>query len=189
MQEVFIKCHFSDSHYIGNKGTVKTSSKGYISRYKTNVMTGMIKSNGYKMYWIGKRFYYAHRLVAMHFIPNIDNKPEVNHIDGNKLNNYKANLEWCTHRENHKHRFEVLGHTMPKGAGHWLTGLSPSNETRAKMAAKKIGENHPRFKGWYVLNGVRYASSADAARGRYTSGKTIINKSMNNIDGWSFEPK
>jgi hypothetical protein len=49
-----------------------------------------------------------HRLIAETFIPNIDNKPEVNHKDGNKLNNHIDNLEWSTHKENCEHR-ELTG--------------------------------------------------------------------------------
>lgn len=48
----------------------------------------------------------VHRLVAKTFIPNLENKKEVNHKDGNGLNNNLDNLEWVTNSENQKHSYK-----------------------------------------------------------------------------------
>lgn len=53
----------------------------------------------------------VHRLVAFAFIPTIEGKNCINHIDGNPKNNNVSNLEWCTYKENTNHAFETGLHT------------------------------------------------------------------------------
>ncbi len=57
----------------------------------------------------------VHRIVANAFIPNTENKPCINHKDGNKHNNHISNLEWCTFSENEKHSYKVLKKKTSKG--------------------------------------------------------------------------
>ena len=87
---------------------------------------------GYLKVSLGNKNIFLHRLVALAFIPNPLNKPQINHIDCNKENNCVTNLEWCTNEENHKHKCENGLNVALKGEQHYLFG-------------KRFGE-HPKSK-------------------------------------------
>lgn len=94
----------------GYEKLYEVSSLGRISNYRKIMKTYTINS-GYqavKLYKDGvKKSFLVHRLIALAFVPNPLNKPVVNHIDGNKLNNAASNLEWVTTLENITHAKET----------------------------------------------------------------------------------
>jgi len=74
-----------------------------------NVRWVIIKSYPHPIGYIMCYKTYLHRLIAQTFIPNPENKLEVNHLNGIKGDNRIINLEWCTRAENIQHSFDVLG--------------------------------------------------------------------------------
>lgn len=79
----------------------------------------------------------VHRLVASHFIENQDNKPEVNHKNGNKKDNTVFNLEWVTKSENIRHAISTGLRSVKIGESH---GYSKLNEDQAKKIKYEL--NH-----------------------------------------------
>lgn len=111
MQEVWKDIKGYEGLYqISNFGKVK-------SLYSNKILKNGNNGKGYLFVFLckdknSKRFY-IHRLVAVHFLPLIGNKTQVNHIDGNKNNNKVDNLEWCTNKENLIHSVVYLNKHNP----------------------------------------------------------------------------
>ena len=103
---------FEQYYAISNQGRVwskdrltRNNGGSYIK--KGRILKGVPNNKGYLRVQLkaggkSERFF-IHRLVASHFVMNLENKPDVNHIDSNPLNNKVENLEWVTHRENMHH--------------------------------------------------------------------------------------
>ncbi|PEN68501.1 NUMOD4 domain-containing protein [Bacillus wiedmannii] len=91
-------------YYISPQGNVKSiSTVTGVERH----LKPLTDKDGYHYVIIKPmKAYRINRLVAQAYIPNVNNKPFVNHIDLNRINNDVNNLEWVTHRENIQHSYK-----------------------------------------------------------------------------------
>jgi len=124
---------FEKSYKVSSLGRVKSltrmvrHAKGGLKRVVERILTPNI--HNYCMVSLGSgRSRLIHRLVANAFIPNPQNKPCVNHKNGNKLDNRLENLEWVTYSENERHSYDILGKKATSGA--FKKGSIPTNRKR-----------------------------------------------------------
>ena len=144
---------------VGFEGLYKISSNGVVyslgngnstnSTTKTlRVLSIGVTPNGYtkvKLSKDGKKYWSSvHRLVAKAFIPNPDNKPQVNHKDCNKLNNDISNLEWVTGRENIDHSIKNGRQIAKKG-----------KDSTCSKSVKQISKDGILLKVWGSINEVK----------------------------------
>lgn len=95
-------------YQVSNIGRIKTTTNHYWHRQIIR-KPKIRKYAEIPLVLNGKtKWFMVHRLVAQAFIPNPQNKPQINHKDGNKLNNSVDNLQWCTESENQIHKLYVL---------------------------------------------------------------------------------
>lgn len=165
-----------EGHYqVSNTGEVRSLPraveyvKGYTHRNDGRILEKVVLDNG-----VGKRYYIVslskdnkvkryriHRLVASAFIPNPENKPQVNHIDGNKFNNNVENLEWVTVRENKLHAV-YTGLDIPTYGIKPVRCLNNGKTYRsASEAARQLGLNdssvaHVCRGEWHHTKGMRF---------------------------------
>lgn len=132
---------YESIYEVSSKGRVRSldrvSRNGFVKTNLKGKMLSISNSERYSNVGLSKdsktKNFKVHRLVAIAFIPNPENKPEVNHKDGNKTNNILDNLEWNTKAENQKHAFDN---------GLLVTGVSTYNSVLTESIVLAIRRLH-----------------------------------------------
>ena len=147
MEEIWKDIRGFEGYYqISNLGNVKSlertiiRSDGVIQTRKERIMNKRISTDGYYIAKFNINHHSTsiaiHRLVAIHFIPNPDNFPEVNHKDCNRKNNIVDNLEWCTHIDNIRYS---------KEKGHYKGRCGKDNPNYGSTVLKERFANNPEL--------------------------------------------
>lgn len=154
----FVKIKGFEDYLIDKNGNIFSAKSNKVLKQKISkgyfVVCLCVKNKKYSLL--------VHRLVAKAFIENTLNKLEVNHIDGNKLNNSVENLEWCTSSENKFHAYK--------------NGLSK----------KRLGANHPMsIQVLDLLNGIFYDKLNDLLFSLNIPHSTFKNRLNKNIHNYN----
>ena len=167
---------YEEKYQISNIGRIKNKINNRLLRPRVGTY-GYYKVNLYKNKKV--KTIEIHRLVAEAFIENPESKSEVNHIDGNKLNNNITNLEWVTHKENINHA--------------WRTKLFEP----VRKASKRYGKSNPNAKKVYQIKNniiIGVFDTIKEAATKTNTNKTNIGKCCHNkrktANGfeWRFSP-
>jgi len=142
---------YEGCYQISNLGRVKSlrryvnHNKGGEKIVKERIRKNSLSLNGYCFVRLSKKGiikkYSIHRLVGFAFIPNPNNKPQINHKNGIKTDNQVKNLEWVTHSENIIHSYKVLGripNSRKPVAQYNINGILLNTFKSATDAAKSI---------------------------------------------------
>lgn len=133
---------FGEETHILKKGKILKGRYSKIKRKKyVNYQTVALLKDG------KRKQFYIHRLVASSFIPNPENKPQIDHIDGNPHNNCVENLRWCTQKENNNNPISIFNKSITY------------NGERARDIAKRNGITRVAFSlrlhyGWSLEDAI-----------------------------------
>ena len=135
----------------------KVSNYGRVIQWRKRLVLKqqVRKKYGYKTVTLRGKKYFVHRLVAFAFVPNPENKPQVNHKNGIRFDNNVENLEWCTDLENRQHAEAngIAEGVAGKPVRNWKTGEQYAS---IRDAARKTGKKEEYIRS--CLHGRRSAA-------------------------------
>lgn len=149
-----------EHYFIDRSGKVYSNVGSSLRELKAT-----ITKKGYLNIKIKGKTYKVHRLVALAYIPNPQNLPQVNHIDGNKSNNQDSNLEWVNNSENQLHA--------------WKTGLQP---VRHAVNTSLTQEQADAIRRTYTESDIGTSELARNYGVSKTTIKDILNAKYYNLD-------
>jgi len=136
MEEIWVDVeNYNGRYQVSNFGGVRCFLFNKIKLTHPVFISKEILRSGHLRVELGGKKILVHRLVAQAFIPNTENKPFINHLDGNPSNNKVENLEWCTPKENTQHAFKTG----------LMVGFKGADAGNAKLTEEEVIEIYKLF--------------------------------------------
>ena len=148
IEKIWLTVVENPRYEVSNYGDLRHKKRKHILKQKLNVWgyyRVCLSDSGLK----NGKLWFVHRLVASAFIPNKDNKTQVNHKDGNKLNNLVNNLEWVTAKENIHHAVKI---GLIKSGDESHKTIIHKNELVEVCGLRKLGLSYKQIGEIYNVN-------------------------------------